>query len=93
MRLGRMQYAASVDEDARVGTTVLTVRIAETDAATHDDDGNEFLRLGSRASNVSHWNSNRDVVYSLALDADVEGRFTVDRKSGEIRIARSVLGH
>jgi hypothetical protein len=91
---GRTQFRASVAENARVGTTVLTTRVAEADDTVmrHDDAGdNTVAQRRSRASNSSRWISN-NVVYSLALDADVEGRFAVDKKTGEIRITRLAVG-
>jgi hypothetical protein len=87
---GRVRFAASVAENVRIGTTVLRTRVAEADDAVrrHDDaDDDAVTQRRSRASNSSRWTSS-NIVYSLALDADVEGRFTVDKKTGDIRIAR-----
>lgn len=88
----RVRYAGSVAEDSAVGTVVLTVR-AEIEPTRDDGAWPAEDDAGAAASPTAASRPARDVdvlVYSLAMDADVDGRFAIDRRTGAISVARSV---
>lgn len=47
--------------------------------------GDVILDLGQKSAEE---NSSDSAVYCMSIDADVEGRFSVDEKSGQIRLIR-----